>query len=166
MREYRIGKIVNTHGLKGEVKIYPYTDYPERFDELEYFFLGEKDEKKWELEKVRYQGKMVIGKIKDVNTIEEAESLKDTLIYIDKKNLRELDEDEYMIKDLIGLKVYTEEEQYIGEVRDVLQYSANDVYVVKNEEKEYLIPAINEFVPIIDIESKKIVIKPIKGMID
>lgn len=64
MRDYRIGKIVNTHALKGEVKIYSYTDYPERFEELEYFYLGDKDDKKWEMDNVRYQGQMIIGKIK------------------------------------------------------------------------------------------------------
>lgn len=167
MRDYRIGKIVNTHALKGEVKIYSYTDYPERFEELEYFYLGDKDDKKWEMDNVRYQGQMIIGKIKGIETIEQAEALKDTVIYIDKANLRELDEGEYMIRDLIGLDVYKEDGSLVGKLKDVLQYSANDVYVVKGEEgQEYMIPAINEFVPTIDMQERKMIVKPIKGMID
>ncbi len=162
----RIGKIVNTHGLKGEVKVYPYTDYPERFKEIKYLYMEDSNEK-ISVDSVKISKNMPILKLSNISTIDEAEKNRNKYLFIDRENARQLDEDEHLIVDLIGCKVYDMNENYIGIVEDVLQYSANDVYVIKSEsEKNYLVPAIKQFVPVIDIENKKIVIDPIKGMIE
>ena len=164
---FKIGKIVNTQGLKGEVRVYSYTDDIERFDELETFYLGKDLETKWEVERVRYKGNMVIMKIKGIDRVEEAEKLRDKFMYVSREDSRELEEEEYFIADMIGLEVYTVAGEHVGTLKDVLQYAANDVYVIKGEEdKEYLIPAVMKFVPEINMEEKKMIIDPIKGMLD
>lgn len=167
MKKHRIGQIVNTHGLKGDMKVYPLTDYPERFEEIDCLYLENEGDKKLEIEKVRYQKKMVLLKIKGIDTIEEVEKLREKYLLIDENNRRQLDEDEHMISDLIGLSVYLEDLTPVGKITDVLQYSANDVYVIKNDEgKEYLIPALKQFIPVVDIKNQKVIITPIEGMLE
>ena len=102
---FRIGQIVNTQGLKGEVRVYPYTDDINRFDELEYFYIDKNLNNKYEVERVRYKGNMVIMKIKDIDSIELAEKLKTKNMYIGREQGRELDEGEFFVSDLIGLDV-------------------------------------------------------------
>lgn len=163
----KIGQIVNTQGLKGDVRVYPLTDDIKRFDELGKFFIGENFNDEFEVQKVRYKGNLVILKIKGIDIIEEAENLKNKYIYVSRENCRKLDEGEFFISDMLGIEVYTVDNVYVGVLKDVLQYAANDVYVVKNDEgKEFLIPAVMKFVPTIDIENRKMIIDPIKGMID
>lgn len=167
LTHFKVGQIVNTQGLKGEVRVYPFTDEIDRFDELEEFYLGKDLNTTWEVERVRYKGNMVIMKIKGIDTVEMAEKLKNKFMYVSRENSRELDEDEYFISDMIGIDVYTVEGKRVGTLKDVLQYSANDVYVIKGlENQEYMIPAMMKFVPTIDIDERKMIIDPIKGMID
>ena len=154
LTHFKVGKIVNTQGLKGEVRVYPFTDDINRFDELDVFYLDKDFNTKWNVERVRYKGNLVIMKIKDIDSIEKAE------------RLRDLEEEEYFIADMIGLDVFTVDGEKVGVLKEVLQYAANDVYVVKGEEKEYLIPAIMKFVPTIDMNERKMIIDPIKGMLD
>lgn len=165
MKKYRVGQIVNTHGLKGDVKIYSYTDYPERFEEIDYVY--DENRKKYMLERVKYHKSMPIIKLQTVDSIDDAEKMRGVTLYIDEENLRELEEDEYMISDLVGLQAFTESGNPIGEVVNVLQYTANDIYVIHSSDgKEYLVPALKEFVPIIDLENKKMIINEIKGLLD
>lgn len=167
LTHFKIGKIVNTQGLKGEVRIYSYTDDINRFDELEKFYIGKDRENLFIVEKVRYKGNMIIMKIKGIDKIEDAEKLRDKFIYVSRENSRELDEDEFFVADMIGMDVETVDGKYIGKLDEVLQYAANDVYVIKSSDNnEYLIPAVMQFVPTIDIKSKKMIINPIKGMLD
>ena len=167
LTHFRIGQIVNTQGLKGEVRVYPYFDDINRFDELENFYLDKNFNQEFEVERVRYKGNMVIMKIKGVDSVEMAERLKTKNLYVSRENSVDLDEDEFFIADLIGLDVFTVAGEKVGTLKDVLQYSANDVYVVKGDnDKEYLIPSTLKFVPEINIEEKKMIIDPIKGMLD
>lgn len=166
LTHFKVGKIVNTQGLKGEVRVYPFTDDINRFDELDVFYLGKDFSTKWKVERVRYKGNLVIMKIKDIDSIEKAERLRDKFIYVSREDSRDLEEEEYFIADMIGLEVFTLDGEKVGVLSDVLQYAANDVYVIKGEEKEYLIPAIMKFVPTIDMNERKMIIDPIKGMID
>ena len=166
LTHFKVGKIVNTQGLKGEVRVYPFTDDINRFDELDVFYLDKDFNTKWNVERVRYKGNLVIMKIKDIDSIEKAERLRDKFIYVSREDGRELEEEEYFIADMIGLDVFTVDGEKVGVLKEVLQYAANDVYVVKGEEKEYLIPAITKFVPTIDINERKMIIDPIKGMLD
>jgi 16S rRNA processing protein RimM len=163
---FKIGQIVNTQGLKGEVKIYPLTDDINRFDDLDKFYLDKDLQKEWEVEKVRYKGKMVIMKIKAIDSIEDAERLRNKFICVGRESTRELDEDEFFIADMIGIDAFTVDGDRLGVLREVLQYSANDVYVIEGDGKEYLIPAILKFVPEINMAERKMIIDPIKGMID
>ena len=167
LTHFRIGQIVNTQGLKGEVRVNPYVDDINRFDELENFYLDKNFNQEFEVERVRYKGNMVIMKIKGVDSVEMAERLKTKNLYVSRENSVDLDEDEFFIADLIGLDVFTVAGEKVGTLKDVLQYSANDVYVVKGDnDKEYLIPSTLKFVPEINIEEKKMIIDPIKGMLD
>ena len=167
LTHFRIGQIANTHGLKGEVRVYPYVDDINRFDDLESFYLNKNFNEEFEVERVRYKGNMVIMKIKGIDSVELAEKLKTKNLYISRENSVDLDEDEFFIADLIGLEVFTVAGDKVGVLKDVLQYSANDVYVVKGDnDKEYLIPSTMKFVPEINLEDKKMIIDPIKGMLD
>ena len=105
-------------------------------------------------------------KIKNVDRVEDAEKLRNKFMYVSREDSRELEEGEFFIADMIGMDVYTLDNNHIGTLKDVLQYAANDVYVIKsNDGKEFLIPAITKFVPTIDINERKMIIDPIKGYV-
>lgn len=161
----KIGIIINTHGIKGELKINPLTDDIKRFDKLNNIYIGE-EKVEYNIEKVKYIKNFPIIKLKEFDNINDVLKYKNNYIYIDKEDLVELPKDYYFIFDIIDCKVYDIENNFIGIVEDVITYSSNDVYVVKNNDKEYLIPALKRFVKSIDIEDKKIIIDPIEGMIE
>ena len=163
----QIGKIVNTHGIKGELKIYPLTDNIYRFDHLKTAFLGER-KIKVKIQNVKYHKKFVILKFKEFNDINEVLQFKEEFIYVDIDETIDLPEDHYFIFDIIGCQVYDTSNNLIGTVVEVIESVGNDVYVVKNidNQKEYLIPAVKEFFTLIDVASKKIIIDPIEGMIE
>ncbi|KAB3535193.1 16S rRNA processing protein RimM [Alkaliphilus pronyensis] len=164
MKFLRVGKIVNTHGIKGGLKVVPTTDYPERFEELEYVYLDKTT--KLTINKIQYVKNMVIVTFQDYGDINLVEGFKGKALYIDESQRRELPEDTYYIIDLIGIDVYTVDEVYLGKVKDIIQTGPSEVYVIRNDEgKEVMIPAVKEFMPVIDIEAKKIIVKPIEGMI-
>lgn len=162
-----IGKITNTHGLRGEVKVYPLTDDAKRFDLLESAYLG--DEKiQVEVEGVKYQKNLVILKFKEYSHINEIENFKDYYIYVDEEERVELPKDHFFIYEILNSEVFDLDMNFIGDLIDVIQGSGNDVYVVEDRQnkKEYLIPAVKEFIKKVDIEDKKIYIDPIEGMIE
>ncbi|NLN15092.1 MAG: ribosome maturation factor RimM [Tissierellia bacterium] len=162
-----VGKIINTHGIKGEVKVYPLTDDIERFSDLEKVYIGD-SKKKFHIDRVRYhKGFPIIG-FREIQDINEVLPYRDEYIYVDQEDRIVLPEDHYFIHDLIDCSVYDMDNNLIGILKDVIQYTANDVYVVKDEanRKEYLIPAVKEFVKEVDIENKRIYIDPIEGMIE
>ncbi len=163
----KVGWITNTHGIKGELKIHPLTDDINRFDDLKKVYLGN-NKVAAEIERVKYIKGWVILKFKEFNNINEVLQYKGDYIYIDERDRVELPEDHFFIFDIIDCSVYTTKGEKVGLVVDVLQYASNDVYVVKdhNNEKEYLIPAVKEFVVEVDVEDKKIIIDPIEGMIE
>lgn len=164
---FKVGQIVNTQGLKGEVKVYPYTDDIDRFDDLEKFYLGNDFENEYIVERVRYKGNMVIMKIKNIDSVEQAEKLRNKFMFVSREESRNLEEGEFFIADMIGIKVFTIDGDEVGVLEDVLQYAANDVYVIKKlNGDEVLIPAIMKFVPTIDMNERKMIIDPIKGMLD
>lgn len=165
-KEYlEAGKIVTTHGIKGEVKIMPYTDTPELLCEFDRLFSGKNHDEIY-IEKNRVFKNMVIAKIKGINTPEEAEKLRNKILYIHRKDL-ELDENTYFIQDLIGMEVKDADEGIIyGRITDVLQTGANDVYVIKGNGREYLVPAIPEVIILTDIDNDMMLIRPLEGLFD
>lgn len=162
-----VGRIVNTHGIKGELKVYPLTDNIERFDDLKKAYIGD-NKIKAEIDTVKYHKGFVIIKFKEFNDINEVLHFKDSFIYIEENDKVKLPEDHYFIFDIVGCTVYNTEGEKIGVLTEVIQSASNDVYVVKNMEKNrsYLIPAVKEFVTEVDIKNKRITIDPIEGMIE
>ncbi len=177
MEKIKIGTIVNAVALRGEVKVYHFSDYKERFEELDQIIVERKGKgKTYEIEKVRYQKGMVILKLAGVDDRNAAEALKESDILITEEDLRELPEDTFYVRDLIGCKVFdaarcgeegVNDAAQIGEIKDVLQNSAQDIYVVKTASgKEAMIPAVGDFVDEVNIEEKYVKVKLIPGLID
>lgn len=163
MQKLEIGQIVNTFGIKGFVKVVPYTNNVERFEKLKNVYIKEK---KFEIEEVKYQKNMVLLKFKGIDKIEDAENLRNSYIEIDRKDGIELEEGEYYIVDLIGLEVYTDEGVLLGNIDDIYNTGSNDIYVVKDElGKQILIPAISDVIKNINIEEKKIIVHLLEGLL-
>lgn len=157
------GKIVTTHGIRGEVKIMPYTDTPELLAEFDRLFIG-KDRKELFIEHSRVFKNMVIAKIEGVDTPEDAEKLRNKLLFMHRDDL-ELDDDTYFIQDLIGMEVRDADSGFVyGKIDDVMQTGANDVYVIKGSDREYLVPAIADVIVSTDIDSDIMTIRPMEGL--
>lgn len=168
MDEYlEIGQIVNTNGLKGMVKVNPFTDDMMRFEELEDLYIQYKGNlKKVKIEQVRYQKNQVLLKLEGINSIEEAENYRNCYLKIHRKDARNLEEDMYFIADLIGVEVYTNQNELLGKLDDVFSTGSNDVYVVKDQNgKQILLPAIKEVIKQIDLKNKKITVELINGLL-
>lgn len=159
------GKIVTTHGIKGEIKIMPYTDYPELLCEFDRLFLG-KNHEEINVERSRVFKNMVIAKLEGYDTPEVAEKLRNKILYMHRDDL-ELDEDTYFIQDLIGIEVSDADSGFVyGKITDVMQTGANDVYVIQGKDREYLIPAIPEVVITTDIDENIMTIRPLEGLFE
>ena len=167
MNKYlELGQIVNVKGLKGEVKVNPFTEDSTKFERIHKVFIKQKNNMtEYEIEDVGYSKNQVIIKFKNIDTIDEAETLRNSYILVDREVLGELPEGVYYIADLMGLKVFTEENEYLGIVDDVFSTGSNDVYVVKNENgSEKLLPGIDEVIKNINLEEGKIIVNLIKGL--
>ncbi|QEK12033.1 16S rRNA processing protein RimM [Crassaminicella thermophila] len=165
----KVGQIVNAQGIRGEVKVYPLTDYKERFEELDWVYMGDNIEEKFYIEKVKYKNELVILKLKGIDDRNMAERCKTKYLMIDKKDARELPEDTYFIVDLIGLKVYTNDKILIGTIKNVIQNTGQDLYEIedhKNPKKTILIPAVEAFIKEVNIEKGYIIVTPIEGLIE
>ena len=168
MLEYlEIGQIVNTSGLKGVVKVNPFTDDITRFEKLKTVLLDKNGTLvEYEIEQVRYHKNMVMLKLKGIDDINQAEMLRNLYIKINRKDAVKLPKDSYFIVDLLGLEVYTVEGELLGTVNDIFPTGSNDVYVVKDEfGKQILIPALKTVIKDIDLESKKIIVELPEGLI-
>ena len=164
MEKIKIGQVVNAVGLKGELKVYHYSDYKERFEELTEIYL---ENTLHRISGVRYMKQMVILKLAGIDDRTEAEKHKGKDVYIDKEDVRVLPEDTYHIFDLIGMKVADEKGTVIGNLSDVIRNSAQDLYEVEMENKsKFLIPAVEEFILKIDMESRTITVKLIEGLME
>lgn len=160
-----IGKVVNVHGIKGEIKIYCYSDDIENLKTLKEIYL-EKDNKltSFEVNKMSSKGNVLIVKLKGINSIEQAETLLESMVKR-ARNDEELEEDTYYVVDLINCKVITVDGVYIGMVEDVLKHGSADIYSIKKEDgKTILIPAIKQVIKNIDIKEKKIIIEMLEGL--
>lgn len=162
----RVGKITNTHGIKGDLKVLPLTDYFERFEELEWVYI-EGYKEKFYIENIKYKPTLVILSFEGYEDINVVEKFKDRYLLIDESQRRDLPEDTYYIADIIGLDVFTVKDEYIGKVVDIIQTGSSEVYVIRmDNRKEIMIPSVKEFMPEISLEKKRITIDPIEGMIE
>ncbi len=167
MEEYfEIGQIVNTNGLKGVLKIKPFTDDIKEFEDFESIYVQRKNELiEFKIEEVRYVKNMVLLKLQGIDDINEAEKYRNLYIKVNRNVMPKLPEDSYYIVDLLECEVYTEEGELLGKVDDVFNTGSNDVYVVKDElGKQILLPAIGEVIKNVDISNKKIIVKLMKGL--
>ena len=159
------GKIVTTHGIRGEVKIMPYTDSPELLAEFDRLFIG-KEHTEAIIERSRVFKNTVIANIEGIDTPEAAEKLRNKVLYMHRDDL-ELDDDTYFIQDLIGIEVRdADTDKVYGKIIDVMQTGANYVYVIKGDDREYLVPAIADVVVSTDIDGNIMTIRPLDGLFD
>lgn len=163
MEKIKIGRIVNAVALRGEVKIYNYSGYRERYEELDRIII---ENEEYEIEKVRYQQEMVILKLSGIDNRNAAEAMKNKDVYITEEDLEELPDDTFYIRDLIGLEVIDDSGR-IGVIKDVLHPSSQDVYVIQTDKnQDIMIPAVKEFVKEVNLEEKYIKVSLIEGMLE
>ena len=164
---FEIGQIVNTFGIKGFVKVKPFTDDLERFLELN-SVLVEKNKKLQEMkiQEVKFHKELVLIKFKEIEDMNMTEKLRGCYIKIKRENARKLPENTYFIADLIGMKVFDEENNQLGRVDDIYNNKVHDVYVIKDDlGKQILLPSTKEVIKDIDIENDKIIVHLIDGLI-
>ena len=164
----QVGIISSTHGVRGEVKVFPTTDDVKRFKRLKEVILDTgREEITLEIESVKFFKQMAILKFAGIDSLNDVEAYKGASLFVDRKNAVKLEKDEYFIADLIDLTVEDEEGKEIGTLIDVMKTGANDVYIVKNAEgKELLFPAIKECVLDIDFKEKKMTVHVMDGLLD
>ncbi len=162
-----IGQIVNTFGIKGMVKVKPFTDDIRRFDKLKTVYVEKNgNQTEYEIEEVKYHKDMVLIKFKSIDKIEQAEQLRNAYLTISRDSVEELEEGRYYIVDLLGLEVYTDEQVLLGILDDIFNTGSNDIYVVKDKQgKQILLPAIQNVIKQIDIENKKIIVHLLPGLL-
>ena len=164
MEKILIGKIVNAVGLKGEVKVYCYTDRKERFEELERIWVEEEPR---EIQNVRYHGNVAILKLRGIEDRNASEAQKNKGVYIEETDLAELPEGTYYIRDLIGMKILDEKGQPLGTLNNVLQNSAQDLYEIRLEEgRKILLPVVRACVLDVDPEQKTIRVRLPEGLLE
>lgn len=163
----RVGVITTTHGIKGEVKVFPTTDDPNRFKLLKQVFLDTgKEFIPLEIEGVKFFKQLVILKFKGIDNINDIEKYRGKDLLVTRENAVKLEKDEYFIYDLIDSEVFTDEGNKLGILTEIMTTGANDVYVVRMENgKEVLLPSIKECILDIDVENKKITVHVMKGLL-
>lgn len=161
-----VGNIVNTQGIKGEVRVMPTVDDVSRFELLDHIFVDRKGNiKEYEIENVRFHKQFVLLKLKNVDDMTTAETLKGTAVKITENMAVPCEEDEYYIRDLYDMEVVTVEGEKLGIISDIIFTGANDVYAVKNNEgKEILIPAIKDCIINVDVENNVMTVKLLEGL--
>ena len=162
-----IGQIVNTFGIKGMVKIKPFTDDINRFDRLKKIYISNKNGKKeYQIQEVKYHKNMVLMKLEGVDTPEQADLLRQSYLLIDRADEEPLEEGVYYIVDLLGLEVYTDDNKLLGKVDDIFNTGSNDIYVVKDGKgKQILLPGIPDVIKDVDLEEGKITVHLIPGLV-
>ena len=164
---FEIGQIVNTFGIKGFVKVNPFTDDMQRFEELhEVFVVKNKEMLKMQIEEIEYQKNVVLIKFKGIEDITMAVKYKGCYIKIKREDARKLPKDTYFIADLIGLTVYDENGNILGKVEDIYNNKVHDIYVVKDDlGKQILLPSTKEVIKQINVDENRIVVHLIDGLI-
>ena len=168
MQEYfEIGQIVNTFGVKGFVKVNPFTDDVTRFEKLKTISVVKNSNvTEIEIEEVKYHKNWVLLKLKGIDDLNSAEKYKSCFIKIHRKDAIKLPKDTYFIADIIGSDVYTDEGNLLGKVEDIYSTGSKDIYVVKDElGKQILLPSIKEVILDIDIEKQKVIVHLLEGLV-
>jgi len=157
-----IGKIVNAVGLKGEVKVYNYSDSPAVYEETPEIYV---DDVLMRVRSVRMQKNMVVLGLVGIDDRNAAEKAKGSELFITEADLPELPEGEYYVRDLIGMEAVLEDDSHLGTVTNVIQNTAQDIFEVETDEgKQVLVPKVPAFVLDIDLGSKRVTMRLIEGM--
>ena len=162
----QVGVITSTHGLKGEVKVFPTTDDPMRFKQLKEILEGKRERLNLTVESVKFFKQFVILKFKGIDHINDVEIYLKCPLLVTRENAVPLEEGEYFIADLIGLRVVTDAGEEFGVLTDVLQTGANDVYVVDHHGQEVLLPVTDECILDVDVEGGTVTAHILKGLLD
>lgn len=167
MKNLEIGQIVNTFGIKGFVKVNPWVNDITRFDDLKKVYIKiRKEQKEFEIEEVKYHKNQVLLKFKGIDTVEMANTYRNAILEIDRKDAIPLKKGQYFIADLLESEVYSDEGEKLGVLDDIYNTGSNDIYVVKNElGKSILLPGIPDVIKEVDIENKKIIVHLLKGLV-
>ena len=162
-----IGQIVNTFGIKGMVKVKPFTDNIERFNNLEKIYIKNKSgQTEYKIQEVKYHKNMVLRKFEGIENPEQADLLRNSYLIVDRETEEPLEPGRYYIVDMIGLDVFTDDNEYLGKLEDIYNTGSNDIYVVKNElGKQVLLPAIEDVIKNIDMDNKKVIVHLIPGLV-
>lgn len=163
----QVGVISSTHGVRGEVKVFPTTDDAKRFKKLKQVILDTgREQLTLEIEGVKFFKQFVIVKFKGIDNINDIEKYKGKSLLVNREHAVKLRKDEYFIADMIGMQVYTEDGELFGELKDVLETGANDVYIIQSSAHgEVLIPAIKQCILNVDVENQKMVIHLMEGLV-
>ncbi len=164
---FEIGQIVNTSGLKGVIKVKPFTDDIEKFKNFKTIYISIKNElKEFKIEQVRFNKNMVFLKLEGIDTIEKAEEYRNLYLKVKRDKEEILEKGTYYIVDIIGCEVYTDENKHLGKIDDVFSTGSNDVYVVKDENgRQILLPAIKDVIKNVDIDNKTITVHLLEGLL-
>lgn len=163
-----IGTVFRKHGIRGEVKVYPLTDSPERFLDLQDVVLEDRAGKRHtvRIDRVRFQQDRLILHFEGKDTPEDVEPFMQSRLLIPRSEAVQLPEGRYYYSDIIGLSVYTESEEYLGVVEDILATGSNDVYVVRGDAGEVLVPVIREVIRKVDLENQRLIIHEMEGLLE
>ena len=166
-KQLQVGVISSTHGVRGEVKVFPTTDDVTRFRQLKKVYLDTGREMlPLEIQNVKFFKQFAILKFKGIDNINDIEKYKGKSLLIDREDAVDLDEDEYFIADMIGMKVFTEDGSEFGTLKDVMETGANDVYIIDSPEHgEVLIPAIKECILDVDMDEESMTIHLMEGLV-
>lgn len=164
----QVGILSSTHGVRGEIKVFPTTDDVKRFKKNKEYILGTKNGNiDVMVESVKFFKQFVILKFEGIDTLDDILAYKGCSLYVNRAHAVKLQKDEYFIADLIGMEVFDEEDNYIGKLTDVLETGANDVYEITTEDdKTYLFPAIKECIKKVDMDSRKITAYVMPGLME
>ena len=164
----QVGVITSTHGVRGEVKVFPTTDDVRRFKKLKEAILDTgKEQLAVEIEGVKFFKQFAILKLKGYDTMNDVERFRQKSLYVTRKNAVRLSRNEYFVADLIDIKVFDEKEQELGVLTDVITTGANDVYEIKmTDGRELLLPAIKQCILDVDIEARKMKVHVLDGLLD
>ena len=166
-KHLQVGVISSTHGVRGEVKVFPTTDDPERFRSLKKVYLDTgREQIPLEIQGVKFFKQFAILKFKGIDNINDIEKYKGKSLLIDREDAVDLEEDEYYIADMIGMSVYLEDGSLFGSLKDIMETGANDVYIVETKQYgEVLLPAIKECILDVDVEEDRMTIHLMEGLL-
>lgn len=163
----QVGVISSTHGIRGEVKVFPTTDDPSRYKKLKKVYLDTgKELLALEIQGVKFFKQFVIVKFKGIDNINDIEMYKGKSLFVDRKDAVPLKKDEYYIADMVGITVFTEDGEEFGILKDVMETGANDVYIIDSKEHgEVLVPAIKQCILGVDVENRRMDIHLMDGLV-